>query len=76
MTNNVSMQGAIGGGVTGLGINIWVSIGSVLYGNKATKSPSIGAEGCSGNSSVVIETDNLLTSTIGIVENVTAELPR
>ena len=70
------MQGAICGGVTGLSINIWVSIGSVLYGNKATKSPSIGVEGCSRNSSVIIETDNLLTSSIGIVENVTAELPR
>ena len=76
MRSYVLLQGAIGGGVIGLGINVWVSVGSVLYGNKATKSPSIGVEGCPGNLSIAIATDEPMTSTTAIFENVTTVLPR
>lgn len=67
--------GAIGGGIIGLGINVWVSIGSVLYGNKATKSPSVGVMGCPGNHSIAITTDNPLMPTTARLENVTTFLP-
>ena len=41
------------GGLAGLVMNLWVSIGSVFYGNAAPKSPSAGTDGCYGNGSLV-----------------------
>ena len=41
--------GAIAGGLTGIVVNIWVSVGSVLYGKRTPFSPSIGTVGCFNN---------------------------
>ena len=54
--------GGIAGGLTGLAVNIWVSIGSVLYGKKAPLSPSIGTTHCYDN----------ITTFENNIENVTA----
>ena len=56
--------GGIAGGLTGLTINLWVSIGSVLYGKKAPRSPPIGTTQCFDNTTT-LETN---------IENVTSLL--
>lgn len=64
------IQGAIGGGIIGLGVNIWISVCSVLYGTKPLKSPSIGTYGCFLNQTLDVNitgsfTLNRLNSTLG-----------
>ncbi|XP_052275094.1 sodium-coupled monocarboxylate transporter 1-like [Dreissena polymorpha] len=39
--------GAFSGGMIGLAINMWVAIGSVMYGAKAVPSPRVSIEDCS-----------------------------
>ena len=58
--------GAIAGGLTGIVVNAWVSVGSVLYGKRTPFSPSIGTVGCFNN----------LTTLEKDTENVTALFDR
>ena len=66
----------MGGGIIGIGINIWISICSVLYGIKPTKSPSIGTYGCFMNQTLGLNntesvTQNILNSTMPSQMNMT-----
>ena len=58
--------GAIAGGLTGIVVNAWVSVGSVLYGKRTPFSPSIGTVGCFNN----------LTTLEKDTENITALFDR
>ena len=53
----------------GLGINLWISLGSVLYGIKTPMSPSIGTDGCFlndtlGQNLTEAVAEHILTSTL------------
>ena len=56
--NGDNFQGAMTGGLAGIVMNLWVSIGSVFDGNAAPKSPSAGTDGCYGNGSLVYMYNN------------------
>ena len=44
----------------GIGINAWISMGSVLYGNKAPTSPSVGIDGCYNNQTILSNITDIL----------------
>lgn len=70
------MQGAIVGGMTGLSINIWISVCSVLYGAKPVRSPSLNTNGCLLNQTLDVNvtesfTPNRLNSMLVLEINTT-----
>ncbi|XP_052769254.1 sodium-coupled monocarboxylate transporter 1-like isoform X2 [Mya arenaria] len=62
--------GAFAGGIIGIVVNMWVAIGSVLYGNKAPKSLPVSIEGCIAQNLTSFATFNL-TNTESTVTNFT-----
>jgi len=60
------------GAIAGIAINVWVAVGSVLYGSKAPMSPFIATEGCN----VAAGATNLSTIEHFVSSNTTSNLTR
>ncbi|KAL4239038.1 hypothetical protein ACF0H5_003742 [Mactra antiquata] len=60
--------GALGGGVIGIAINIWIALSTIMYGKKAPQSARITTDGCLVTSSTMTYNHSVAT-----VPNITTE---
>ncbi|PVD29795.1 hypothetical protein C0Q70_09052 [Pomacea canaliculata] len=56
-------QGAVGGGLIGIAVNLWITVGSLLYGAPTLALPPGPTHNCSGNNSYSFSFYNLSTDT-------------
>lgn len=68
-TTTSQLQGAFAGGLCGIALNMWIALGSFLYGNKAPLSKPVSTSGCLQNVTVLLDrnrtfSDDNLYSTI------------